>query len=63
MLHAQGMRFPARLLAALAVSLPLAALATDPPLRVVDAVDLTQYAGRWYEAAQVSQQVSGSMHG
>ncbi len=52
MLHAQGMRFPARLLAVLAVSLPLTALATDPPLRVVDAVDLTQYAGRWYEAAR-----------
>ena len=52
MLHAQGMRFPLHLLAVLAVCLPLTALATDPPLRVVDSVDLTQYAGRWFEAAR-----------
>ena len=48
-----GMKLPADLLAALVLCLPFAALASDPPLRVVDAVDLTQYAGRWFEAARL----------
>ena len=50
--HAEGMRLPVHLLA-LALCLPFAALASDPPLRVVDSVDLTQYAGRWFEAARL----------
>ena len=37
----------------LALTLPLAALASDPPLRVVESVDLTRYAGRWDEAARL----------
>ena len=48
-----GMKLPADLLAALVLCLPFAALASNPPLRVVDAVDLTQYAGRWFEAARL----------
>jgi apolipoprotein D and lipocalin family protein len=48
-----GMRLPVRLLAAIALCLPLPALANDRPLRVVETVDLTQYAGRWYEAARL----------
>jgi apolipoprotein D and lipocalin family protein len=39
-------------MATLAVCVPLAALAGDQTLRVVDSVDLTRYAGRWYEAAK-----------
>ena len=50
--HADVMRLSVHLLAALALCLPLAALASDPPLRVVDSVDLNRYAGRWYEAAR-----------
>ncbi len=48
-----GMRLAVHLLAAIAVCLPFAALASDPPLRVVESVDLTQYAGRWFEAARL----------
>jgi hypothetical protein len=40
--HADGQKLPAGLLAALVLCLPFTALASDPPLRVVDAVDLTQ---------------------
>ena len=47
------MKRSVHLLTALALGLPLAALASDPPLRVVDSVDLTRYAGRWYEAARL----------
>jgi apolipoprotein D and lipocalin family protein len=47
------MRFSLHVLMALALALPVAALASDPPLRVVDSVDLTRYAGRWYEAARL----------
>ena len=46
------MRLPLGLLAALTLSLPLAAQTSRQPLRVVDSVDLTRYAGRWYEAAR-----------
>ncbi len=52
MAHAEAMRLPLGLLAALALSLPLAAQTSQQPLRVVDSVDLTRYAGRWYEAAR-----------
>ena len=45
------MRLSWRVLALL-LGLPLAALAGYQPLRVVDSVDLTRYAGRWYEAAR-----------
>jgi apolipoprotein D and lipocalin family protein len=48
----KGMRLSVHLQAAFALALPLAALASAPPLRVVDSVDLTRYAGRWYEAAR-----------
>jgi apolipoprotein D and lipocalin family protein len=47
------MKRSVHLLTALALGLPLAPLASDPPLRVVDSVDLTRYAGRWYEAARL----------
>jgi len=47
------MTLPVRVLATFALCLPLAAHASDPPLRVVDSVDLTRYAGRWYEAARL----------
>jgi apolipoprotein D and lipocalin family protein len=47
------MRLSVHLLATLAFCLPLAAHASDPPLRVVDSVDLTRYAGRWYETARL----------
>jgi apolipoprotein D and lipocalin family protein len=49
----KGMRLPASPLAALVLCLPLAGLASDLPLRVVDSVDLMRYAGRWYEAARL----------
>jgi apolipoprotein D and lipocalin family protein len=39
-------------MAALALCLPLAAQTSHPPLRVVESVDLTRYAGRWYEVAR-----------
>jgi apolipoprotein D and lipocalin family protein len=39
-------------MAALAFCLPLAAQKSNPPLRVVESVDLTRYAGRWYEVAR-----------
>jgi apolipoprotein D and lipocalin family protein len=52
MAHAGVMRLFMHLLAALALCLPLAAHASDRPLRVVDSVDLNRYAGRWYEAAR-----------
>jgi apolipoprotein D and lipocalin family protein len=48
-----GMKLPVLVLAALVLCLPFAALASNPPLRVVEAVDLTQYAGRWFEAARL----------
>ena len=41
-----------RVLAALALCLPLSATASVQPLRVVDSLDLARYAGRWYEAAR-----------
>jgi apolipoprotein D and lipocalin family protein len=47
------MRGPLTFLAATVLAAPLAALASDPPLRVVDALDLTKYAGRWYEVARL----------
>ena len=53
MAHAEDMRLALGLLAALALCLPLAAQTSNPPLRVVDSVDLTRYAGRWYEAARL----------
>jgi apolipoprotein D and lipocalin family protein len=46
------MRLSLGLIAALALGLPLAAQTSSPPLRVVESVDLTRYAGRWYEAAR-----------
>lgn len=48
----KGMRLPVHLLAALALSLPLAGLASTQPVRVVESVDLSRWAGRWYEAAR-----------
>jgi apolipoprotein D and lipocalin family protein len=54
--HAEGMRLPVHLLA-LALCLPFAALASERPLRVVDSVDLTQYAGRWFEALRADGRV------
>ena len=42
-----------RLLAALALVSRSPRSRSDPPLRVVDSVDLTRYAGRWYEAARL----------
>ena len=51
--HADGMRLPVPLLAAIALCLPAAAPANNPPLRVVESIDLTQYSGRWYEAARL----------
>lgn len=51
--HADGMRLPAHLLAAIALCLPAAAPANNPPLRVVESIDLTQYSGRWFEAARL----------
>ncbi len=51
--HADGMRLPVHLLAAIALCLPAAAPANNPPLRVVESIDLTQYSGRWYEAARL----------
>ena len=56
------MRLSVHLLAALALCLPLAAPANNPPLRVVDSVDLTRYAGRWYEAARLPNKFQRSMH-
>ena len=50
--HAEAMKPPIRVLAALALYLPLSATASIQPLRVVDSLDLTRYAGRWYEAAR-----------
>lgn len=41
------------MLAALALCLPLSAAASVQPLRVVDSLDLTRYAGRWYETARL----------
>ena len=52
MAHAEDMRLSLGLLAALAFCLPLAAQKNNPPLRVVESVDLTRYAGRWYEVAR-----------
>jgi apolipoprotein D and lipocalin family protein len=52
MAHAEDMRLALGLVAVLALSLPLAAQTSHQPLRVVDSVDLTRYAGRWYEAAR-----------
>ena len=57
-----GMKLPANLLAALVLCLPFAALASDPPLRVVDAVDLTQVRGPMVRGREAAQQVSGSLH-
>lgn len=53
MAHAEDMRLCLGLLAALTVCLPLAAQTSRQPLRVVESVDLTRYAGRWYEAARL----------
>jgi len=52
MAHAEDMRLSLGLMAALAFCLPLAAQKSNPPLRVVESVDLTRYAGRWYEVAR-----------
>ena len=52
MAHAEDMRLSLGLMAALAFSLPLAAQKSNPPLRVVESVDLTRYAGRWNEVAR-----------
>ena len=38
---------------ALASGAGAAALVSDPPLRVVESVDLKRYAGRWYEIARL----------
>ena len=51
--HADGMRLPVHLLAAIALCLPAAAPANNPPLRVVESIDLTQYSGRRDEAARL----------
>jgi apolipoprotein D and lipocalin family protein len=40
------------IVAALAIAAPLAVAAANPPLRVVDSLDLSKYAGRWYETAR-----------
>ena len=50
--HAEVMKVVVHVLAALALCLPLAAQPAHAPLRVVDSVELTRYAGRWYEAAR-----------
>jgi apolipoprotein D and lipocalin family protein len=47
------MRLSVHLLAMLALSVPLAAQRNDQPVRVVESLDLTRYAGRWYEAARI----------
>ena len=52
MTHAEDMRLSLGLMAAIAFCLPLAAQTGKPPLRVVESVDLTRYAGRWYEVAR-----------
>ncbi|HEY6613381.1 MAG TPA: lipocalin family protein, partial [Vicinamibacterales bacterium] len=46
------MKAVVHVLTALALCLPLAAQSGNAPLRVVDSVELTRYAGRWYEAAR-----------
>jgi apolipoprotein D and lipocalin family protein len=51
--HAEVMKALVQVLAALALCLPLAAQPGNAPLRVVDSVELTRYAGRWYEAARI----------
>jgi apolipoprotein D and lipocalin family protein len=51
--HAEVMKAVIHVLAALALCLPLAAQRVTAPLRVVDSVELTRYAGRWYEAARL----------
>jgi apolipoprotein D and lipocalin family protein len=53
MAHSEDMRLSLGLMAALGLFLPLAAQTNNPPLRVVESVDLTRYAGRWYEAARL----------
>jgi apolipoprotein D and lipocalin family protein len=53
MAHSEDMRLSLGLMAALGLFLPLAAQRNNPPLRVVESVDLTRYAGRWYEAARL----------
>lgn len=45
-------RAPGFLVAA-ALAIPLTAIASNTPLRVVDSLDLTKYAGRWYEVARL----------
>jgi apolipoprotein D and lipocalin family protein len=46
------MRLSVHVLATLALCLTPAAHASNTPLRVVDSLELTRYAGRWYEAAR-----------
>lgn len=46
------MRLSSCLLAPLALLLPLAAHGSTQQLRVVESVELTRYAGRWFEAAR-----------
>jgi apolipoprotein D and lipocalin family protein len=53
MAHADGMKGPLAILTAMALAAPLAALASNQPLRVVDSLDLNKYAGRWYEVARL----------
>ena len=50
--HADVMKVVVQVMAALALGLPLVAQPGHAPLRVVDSVELTRYAGRWYEAAR-----------
>lgn len=57
------MRPPIRVLAALALYLPLSATASIQPLRVVDSLDLTRYAGRWYEAARFPNKLQDQCSG
>jgi apolipoprotein D and lipocalin family protein len=51
--HAEVMKVVAYELAALVLCLPFAAQSGSAPLRVIDSVELTRYAGRWYEAARL----------
>jgi apolipoprotein D and lipocalin family protein len=46
------MRRVVGLLVAVGLTIPLAASGSSQPLRVVDSLDLSRYAGRWYEAAR-----------
>jgi apolipoprotein D and lipocalin family protein len=55
-----GMHWAATALVVVATSLPRGA---GQPLRPVDAVDLSRYAGRWYEVARLPNKLQGKCAG